>query len=183
MLFLDKFKLETILSRRGISINRLAEQCGISRQSIYNMYEESSVFNTSFEKIREFLDVDYRAVTSDSTVAHEIMKKAPDRIKMAAYLLSNFSQETTSDLLLFSSSGKNKYGRNFDWNFAISFKKNKFDDKLQKIRQDLIERTSPYNLEIINLNRAPLWLKLIVKNSYIRLYGNRPEEEMFYSDI
>lgn len=183
MLYLDKFKLETVLSSRGTSLNKLAKTCGISRQSIYNMIENQPVFNTTFEKIRQFLSVDYRAITSDSTVAHEIMKHAPDRIKIAAYVLSRFAEECNSDLILYNSEGKGRFGQKFDWNFAIYFKKIDHEKKLQVTRQELIERTSPYQIEIINLNRAPLWLKIIIKNNYIRLYGNTPENTLFYSDL
>jgi len=182
MLFLDKFRLESILSARGISINKLAESCGISRQSIYNMYNDTPVFNTTFEKIRQFLNVDYRALARDSTVAQEIMKQAPDRIKIAAYLLTNFVEERRGDLLFFSSEGRGKYGQKFDWNFGIYLKKEAPEESIAKIRQDLIERVSPYTLEIINLNRAPLWLKLIIKSNYVRLFGNTSEDKLFYSD-
>lgn len=182
MLFLDKFRLETILKSRGLSLNKLSDSCGISRQTIYNMFEEFPVFNTTFEKIREFLNVDYRAITVDSTVAHEIIKKAPDRIKIAAYVLTNFAQETKSDLLLFSSEGKTKFGKNFDWNFAIKYKNKEVEKKIPEIRQDLIERVAPYHIEIIDLNKAQFWFKLIVKNNYIRLYGNSSEEILFYSE-
>jgi hypothetical protein len=111
------------------------------------------------------------------------MKTAPDRIKIAAYLLSNFAQENNADLLFFSSQGKGKLGKNFDWNFAIYFRKKELDNKLSVIRQELLERTSPYHLEIINLNSAPLWMKIIIKNNYIRFSGNTPEEQLFFSQI
>lgn len=182
MLFLDKLKLETVLGTRGLTMNKLAEACSISRQSIYNMCESIPVFNSTFEKIRRYLNVDYRAITSDSTVAHEIMKQAPDRIKIAAYVLNNFAEETNSDLLLFNSEGKSKFGQNFDWNFALYFNRKDVDKKLQVMRQDLVDRTAPYYFELINLNKAPLWFKMIIKNNYIRLYGNTPEKTLFYSD-
>lgn len=143
------------------------------------MHEDIPVFNTTFEKIRQFLNVDYRALTADSTVANEIMKSAPDRIKIAAYLLSSFAEEHSADLLLFDSEGRSKFGRKFDWNFAVYFKKKDADDKLKSLRQELIERTSPYYVEIINLGRAPLWLKLIIKNNYVRFYGNSTEDILF----
>lgn len=180
MLFLDKFKLETFLRSKGISINKLADSCGISRQSIYNMYESLPVFNTTFEKIRQYLNVDFRAITSDSTLAHEIMKKAPDKIKISAYVLNQFSENNNADLLLFNSGSNDKFGKRFDWNFAVYFCKKDNEKKLYSLRQEIIDKCAPYNIEIVNLNRAPLWFKLIIKNNYIRLYGHTPEEKLFY---
>lgn len=182
MLYLDKFKLETILRSRGISINKLADSCGISRQSIYNMYETSPVFNTTFEKIRQFLNIDFRAITSDSTLAHEIMKKAPDRIKISGYVLSQFAENNNADLLIYNSGDVDKFGGKFDWNFAMYFLKKDNEKKLNSLRQEILDNCAPYKIEIINLNRSPLWFKLIVKNNYIRLYGNTPEDKIFYSD-
>lgn len=181
VLYLDRHKLETILGLRGITINKLATDCGISRQSIYNMLEDTPVFNTTFEKIRKYLNLDFRAITSDSTLAQEIIKHAPDRIKLASYVLANFSEEIKTDLLLFNSVGHNKFGPRNDWNFAIYFQKKENNEKLKSLRQELIEKVLPYNIEIINLNRAPLWLKLIIKNNYTRLVGNTPEDVLFRS--
>lgn len=179
MLYMDKGKLETILGLRGISLNLLAEKCGISRQSIYNMFEDIPVFNTTFEKIRKYLNIDYRVITSDSTLAQEIIKSAPDRIKIASYVLVNAAEELEADLLSFNSHGINKFGPRIDWNFAIYFRKKDMHERLSKLRQDLSEKVSPYSIEIINLNRAPLWLKLVIKSCYIRFYGNTPEELLF----
>lgn len=181
MLYLDKFKLETILKSRGTSINKLADSCGISRQSIYNMFESMPVFNTTFDKIRKNLSVDYRAITSDSTLAHEIIKNAPDKIKIAAYVLNSFAEGNDANLLIFNSGSVNKYGNTFDWNFALHFNKRDNEKKLMSLRQEITDNTAPYHIEIINLNRAPLWFKLIIKGNYIRLYGHTPEEKLFYS--
>lgn len=147
------------------------------------MYENTPVFNTTFEKIRQFLNADFRAITSDSTLAHEIIKKAPDRIKIAAYVLNNFAENNEADLLIFNSGNIDKYGNKFDWNFAFYFNKKGNENKLMSLRQELINKCDPYSIEIINLNRAPLWFKLIVKNNYIRLYGHTPENKLFYSEI
>jgi len=150
VLYLDKFKFETILRSRGTSINKLAESCGISRQSIYNMYENSPVFNTTFEKIRQFLNVDFRAISSDQTLAHEIMKKAPDKIKISAYVLNQFAENNEACLLLFNSGEMDKFGKKFHWNFAVHFNKKENEKKLMALRQEIVDKCSPYNIEIIN---------------------------------
>ena len=183
MLVLDKSKLERALGSRNLSINRLAEVCGVSRQSIYNMCDETTVFNTTFEKIRKFLGVDYRAITSDSTLAQEILKSAPDRIKIASYILTDFSQNANADLLLFKSEGVGRFGTNHDWSFAVSFTKKDVEKKLSLIRQQLIEKTAPFRVEIVNLNKAPMWLRLVIKDNYVRLYGNTAEETLFYRGL
>lgn len=183
MLFIDRYKLESILSSRGLSINKLAIAAGVSRQSIYNMYEETPVFNTTFEKIRQYLNVDFRAISSDSTLAQEILKKSPDKIKIASYILTEFARDNNADLLLFNTSGTGKYGTNHDWNFAFYFRKDFNQNKFSVLRQQLLEKASPFRVEIFNLGAAPLWLRLLIKNNYIRLLGNTPEDVLFYKGI
>jgi hypothetical protein len=146
------------------------------------MYADMPVFNTTFEKIRKYLSVDYRAVTADSTLAQEIIKEAPDKIKIAAYVLNSFAENNDANLILFNSGEFDKFGGKFNWYFALHFNKKDSETKLMSLRQDIIDNSSPYYIEIINLNRAPLWFKLIIKNNYIRLYGNTPEDKLFFSN-
>lgn len=181
MLYLDKSRLESILSTRGLTLNSLAELCSISRQSIYNMFESTSVFNTTFEKIRQYLSIDYRAITTDKSVAFEIIKKSPGKIKIAAYKLFEYSKNNSADLLLFGSNYFGKFGFNHEWNFAIYFNKIIGDNKLNILRQELIDGTFPYTINLINLNSAPFWIKLIIKEKYIRLAGYTEEGVLFSS--
>lgn len=181
MLYLDKGRLETILSSRNLTINKIAELCSISRQTIYNMCDSTTVFNTTFEKIREYLNIDYRAITTDKSVAFEVLKNAPERIKIASYKLFEFVAENNSDLLIFSKNNNGKYGINNDWNFGIFFPKKEDIKGLKILNQKLSDRVAPYSINIININSAPLWLKLIIKSHYIRLAGNTPEELLFSS--
>lgn len=181
MLYLDKARLETILGARGLSINKLAENCAISRQSIYNMFESTPVFNSSFEKIRQFLNVDYRAITSDKSIPYELLKNSPDRIKIATYKLFEFSKNSQADLLHFGSNDAGKFGLKHDWNFALYFSKKDREKDLSVLRQKLIDDVSPYAINIINLNAAPIWMKLIIKDNYVRLLGYTKEDALFAS--
>lgn len=182
MLYLDKAKLEVVLSSRGTSINKLAGACGISRQSIYNMFE-NTVFNSSFDKIRRYLNVDYGAITSNISLANEVMKTAPDRITMVAHKLTEFVERYQADLLLFGSNDVGKYGPRPDWNFAVFFPDREKDKELRIIRQELSDQAAPYHINIINLNRAPLWLKLVIKERFVRLFGNTGDDLLFSKGI
>ncbi len=181
MLYLDKLKLESILKTRGVSVNKLSDYCGISRQSIYNMFEDSSVFNSTFEKIRQFLNVDYRVLTSDRTLAFEAMKRAPDRIKVISYQLFEFAKKYKADLLLFSSNDIGKFGPKPDWNFAVYFPRAPKEKELGILRQKLFDSAFPYRIDIVNLNAAPLWYKLMIQEQYVRLHGYTDEKALFAS--
>lgn len=143
------------------------------------MFEETPVFNSSFEKIRRFLNIDYRAITSDKSLAVEALKIAPDRIKIASYKLFEFAKRHNADLLLFSSNSGGKFGVKSDWNFALHFLQADKEKDLNVIRQKLIDEVTPYSINIINLNKSPLWFKLLVKGTYIRLLGHTDEARLF----
>lgn len=179
VLYLDKTRLEAILTMRGLTINKLAELCSISRQSIYNMFDSSTVFNSTFEKIRKLLNCDYRAITSDKSLAFEVLKTAPDKIKVSSYKLFEFAKNNHADLLLFSSNNTGKYGKRPEWDFAVYFQKKEQDKELKILGQKLNDDVVPYSINLININGAPIWLKQIIKNQYIRLYGHTSEDLIF----
>lgn len=182
MLFLDKTRLENVLRDRGINIQILASACGISRQSIYNMLNSNTIFNTSFQKIIKYLQIDYKKITTEKSLTIDIIKNIPERVRFALTRLTEFCQDYEGDLILYNSSGESKFGQKTDWHLGIFFQGREYDDKLRAIRQELLDYVVPFNLSLININRAPFWLLDIIRQNRVHLYGDCPDEIIFHRE-
>lgn len=175
MLYLEKKKLEKVLKARGLNMSQLSKLCGVSRQSIYNMFGKTSVFNTVFEKILVHLAVDHNKITVGQSREGLIIKTFPDKIAKTAAKLSAFAGQTHADLLLFGSRAKGKRGFRTDWDFAVRFHKSNEDKKLKLLKQQCIEESFPFRIDIINLNLAPAWFKDSISDDciYLRKEGDK----------
>ncbi|PIR17833.1 MAG: hypothetical protein COV46_02585 [Deltaproteobacteria bacterium CG11_big_fil_rev_8_21_14_0_20_49_13] len=169
MFFLSKKKLNEVISKRGESVSSLAKTCGISRQSIYNMFGKTSVFNTTFEKILKQLCVEPEDITERHDNVSFFVQKFPDKIKKIILKLSEFAAENHADLMLFGSRALGKAGIRSDWDFALYFNKANKDKEFRKFKQLLMEDAFPYRVDIVNLNNAPEWFLSSVEKNFIYL--------------
>lgn len=169
MLYLSKKKLEEVLAKRGSSASMLAKECGISRQSIYNMFGKTSVFNTSFEKILKYLNVNLEEITEQRDRVSFLVQKFPNKINKIILELTEFASKNSADLILFGSRASGKMGITSDWDFALYFKRANKDKELKKIKQAIVEEAFPYRVDIVNLNNAPEWFLSSISNNIIYL--------------
>lgn len=175
MLFVDKRKLEALLRSRGLNVTSLAKLCNVSRQSIYNMFDGSSVFNTTFEKILARLGIDYHEITTKGDRADFIIRSFPDKVKKAALSLNKFASTHHADLILFGSRAAGKTGIRADWDFGLNFHKKINNAKLAALKRSLVEKTFPYRIDIVNLNAAPEWFKSSIEDNLIYLRKEIPK--------
>jgi transcriptional regulator with XRE-family HTH domain len=117
MLCLGEDKLNTLLASRGMTLSGLARDCGVSRQSIYDMLGKKSVFNSTFVKILSHLGVDYEQLTETHDVA--LLRTMPVRIQKAVMRLISFCEAHQAGLLLFGSRARGKTGIGADWDFGV----------------------------------------------------------------
>jgi len=120
MLYVDKKRLEDVLSKKNISLNALANTCGVSRQSIYQMFEERSVFNTSFEKILKFLNCSHEDLVRKAGGIEEYVKSLPPFIRSTISELHAFAEKQDANLYVLFPSGKGRFGFLRDWTFDSS---------------------------------------------------------------
>jgi len=168
---LDRNKLSGLLSSKGLSLNAFAKQCGISRQSIYNMMEGKSIFSKPFQKILAELNVDFEDLTKARPSVEAILADAPRSIQRAALQLQEHAREKSADLFLIGSRARGKKGIRSDWDFAIFYPDAEVHSELALVKQRCMDGAVPHRLGITNITTAPRWfLKSIAKDA-LRLEG------------
>ena len=201
MLFLNKEALNSLLDQKGLSLSALARQSGISRQSLYNMFDDDTVFNVPFERILKALNVNYQTITYEKTLAEKLLEDAPSPIQKVLFSLIDFCQQHKASLALFGSRARGKKGVRVDWDFGIHFSPPKAPARprsqirkaggdqplagagmtdctttencraLNVLKGLLKEEAFPYRVDIVNLNQAPNWFRKTVDKEYVLLYG------------
>lgn len=174
MLYLSKEKLRAVAVRRGLSVAETARMAGISRQSLYNMFRETPVFNSSFAKLLRALAVSYQELTDDRANADRLMAGAPAPVQRVALRLTEFCRRHRAVLLLIGSRVRGKTGPQVDWDFAVWFRGTGRDRALRICKQALRDAAFPYRVDIVNLNQAPAWFRDSVDRSHLVLYGIYP---------
>lgn len=169
MLVLDKNKLENSLRGRGKSLSKFASDCGISRQSLYNMFAGKSIFSTSFEKILNELGVSFDEVVAQTSRFDSIMLEAPYKIKKIALKLEEYARTNGADLFLIGSRVRGKKGIRSDWDFAVYFRHGKKPKGFSLFKQDQLDMAFPYRIDIVCLNDAPTWFLNSIADSNIRV--------------
>lgn len=179
MLYLDKKRLDDVLVQKNTTLNGLANACGISRQSIYQMFEERSVFNTSFEKMLKFLNCSHEDLTRDTDSLDEFIRIVPPYIRGIISELHAFSEKNETDLYILFPNGKGRFGFSKDWTFGLYFTKKDRERKMSTTRQEILNRAAPYRIEIVNLSRAPTWYLTSAKDGHIKVFGTTSDETVF----
>jgi hypothetical protein len=171
MLYLDEDKLSHLLVGRGLTFSQLAKQCGISRQSIYDMLGKKPVFNSSFVKILEQLGVSYDQVTQSRDDA--ILHAMPIRIQKAVMALIQFCDVHRAGLILFGSRARGKSGVQADWDFGIYAMKPFEPRSLSTLKLKLMDDVFPNRIDIVNLNNAPHWFLESIVDDHIQICGQQ----------
>lgn len=179
MMVLDRNKFEAILAGRGEKLAGFAKRCGISRQSIYNMFEGSSIFSKSFEKILQNLGVHYDELLEKRDVASVVMNEAPIGVQKAACELEKYAQENGADLFIIGSRARGAKGVRSDWDFAIYFTEKKAQRSLPLTKQKVGDLAFPHRIDVVCLNEAPGWFLKSVEHDAIRLCGKVAKDEIF----
>lgn len=174
VLYLSKEKVRAVAARRMGSVAGLARTAGISRQSLYNMFHDTSVFNTSFIKLLQVLGLSYQELTEERSAGDQLLADAPASVRRVALRLIDFCRDHAAALLLFGSRVRGKTGPQVDWDFAVWFRGTVRDRALRTCKQGLRDAAFPYRVDIVNLNQAPVWFRDSVDRSHLVLYGIYP---------
>lgn len=172
MLYLDEDKLNAALATRGLTLSQLAKDCGISRQSIYDMLSKKPVFNSTFVKILNHLGVDFDQLTESHDVA--VLRTMPMRVQKAVMKLISFCDSHHAGLILFGSRARGKGGASPDWDFGI-YSARPFDQReFSVLKQRLLDEVFPNRIDVVNLNVAPAWFLESIVSDYIQIHGKQP---------
>lgn len=176
---LDRTKLQGLLSSRGFSLNAFAKQCGISRQSIYNMMEGKSVFSKPFEKIMAELNVELEDLMRERPSIEAILESAPRAVQRAALQIQEYVRQQKADLFLIGSRARGKKGIRSDWDFAIFYPDEAVHPELALLKQRCADAAFPHRIGIVNITTAPQWFLRSVAGDALRLEGSTDREYVF----
>lgn len=176
---IDRSKLEGVLTKRGVNLSQFAKECGISRQSLYNMFKGDSVFAVPFEKLVDYLGIDpFELLRSESPV-EKVLADAPRAIREAVDELVNYAVEERADLFLIGSRASGKAGERSDWDFGIYFHDGRWRDELASLKMRISDIAFPYSVDLVNLFAAPDWFKRSVGGDALRLAGSTGTDIIF----
>lgn len=176
---IDRRKFEALLKSRRLGLSSFAASCGISRQSLYNMFEGRSIFSTTFEKVLSTLDVDFDQITSRAPAIGDIFARAPASIQKTAAVIHEFAANNKADLFLIGSRAKGKEGVRADWDFGIFFPSPRGRKNFVRLKTRVEDISFPHRVDIADLNEAPEWFLSSVSKDAIRMAGKTPLDEIF----
>ncbi len=169
MLYLGEDKINDLLFSRGMTLSGLARDCGVSRQSLYDMFSKKPVFNSTFVKILNHLGVDYDQITESRDNA--LLRTMPMRVQKAVMCLIQFCDAHNAGLILFGSRARGKGGIGPDWDFGV-YSQKPFDQRsFSVLKQKLMDEVFPNRIDIVNLNAAPGWFLESVAGDHIQVHG------------
>lgn len=176
---LDRNKLNGLLSSKGLSLNAFAKQCGISRQSIYNMMEGKSIFSKPFEKVMAELDVDFEDLMKARPSIESVLADAPRSIQRAALQIQEYAREKKADLFLIGSRARGRKGIRSDWDFAVFYPNQQEHHELALVKQKCMDAAFPHRLGITNITTAPSWFLRSIEKDALRLEGSTDRAYIF----
>lgn len=179
MIAIDRQRFEAMLKRRGMSISVFADRCGISRQSLYNMFQGKSIFSTTFEKVLKALGVDFEEIVARPRKLEGILERAPAAVQKAVLSLEEFATEKNADLFLIGSRARGKRGVRADWDFGIFFPSSFERREFVKLKQRVEDTSFPHRVDVVNLGEAPEWFLSSASKDAVRVSGTTPHEMVF----
>ena len=179
MLKLDRKKLESSLSLRGENLSQLARSCGMSRQSLYEMFEGKSIFSTPFEKLLGELMIPFGRITVDDENILAPLHDAPLQVRRVVLSLQRYAVQHNADLFLFGSRARGKKGIRADWDFALFFPSGRQPKSFASLKINAEETAFPYRVDVLCLNDAPAWFLNSVSSDALRLHGVTDPEIIF----
>ena len=179
MVSIDRHRLEEQLRRRGENLSAFARRCGISRQSLYLLFEGKSVFSVPFEKILRELGADFRDLIAEMPDLAVILGDAPESVRRAALELEAYAEKQGADLFLIGSRARGAKGVRSDWDFAVFFPDRKARNDLAALKLRLADVAFPHRVEVVDLTVAPSWFLRSVAIDAVRMSGATPCERIF----
>lgn len=171
VIVLDRKKLGLELKARGISLSRFAAECGISRQSLYDMFNGGSIFSVPFSKVLSYTGLAFEDLVSKGSKFESIISGAPEGIRKATLYLQKFSEKHNASLFLIGSRARGKRGPRADWDFAIYFSDKRRRRSLALIKQRMEDIAFPHRIDLVDLNSAPRWFLRSIEHEAISLCG------------
>lgn len=171
MLSLDRNKLNKHLKEKGMSLSQFAKKCGISRQSLYNMFRGKSVLSAPMEKLLFFLGVDLEDVSAKWVRIENLFQDAPAQIKKVFRMLEDYAKKHGASLFLIGSRARGKKGIRADWDFAFYFPSDARPADFAVVKFKAEDIAFPYRIDVVNLNDAPEWFLESAEKNAILLSG------------
>ena len=168
---MDRKKLDSLLAERGLSLNAFAKECGVSRQSLYNMFHGRSILSTPMRKVLSFLHVGIEDVVEEAPGLETVLAGAPDSIVRSAGLLRDFAIEHGAELFLIGSRARGKKGITSDWDFAVYFPTGDTPAGFASLKLDAVDAAFPYRVDVVLLGNAPDWFIKSIEEDAVCLTG------------
>ncbi|MFH0799032.1 MAG: helix-turn-helix domain-containing protein [Pseudomonadota bacterium] len=179
MLRLDRKRLESVLAARGLSLAGLAKACGISRQSIYNMFRGRSVLSAPLEKIIRELRTGLPDIVVEDASEDGVFARAPEKVQDAVVVLKGYALRESADLFLIGSRARRKRGVRSDWDFAIYFPDGRHRHSLASVKAKASDAAFPHRIDVVCLNFAPPWFMKSIEASAKRIVGETTTAAIF----
>lgn len=171
MLQVDQEKLMRLLDARRVSLNGFAKACGVSRQSIYNMFRGKSVLSVPFEKVLLTLGVGFEEIVAGARAPARMFEEMPKKVKEALHLLKEYALRTKASLYLIGSRARGKKGTRADWDFAFRFSSGKRPDDFVALKNRAADVAFPYPIDIVDISSSPDWFCESIEKDAVPLVG------------
>lgn len=150
---IDKKIFERALKARGYStLGELAKDIGVHRNTLHHYLSGQGVFPTSLEKAFSRLQLKPHDILIQTEEPHHLTALEP-----IAPLVDRLQQDYPSAaFVLFGSRARQKSQRYSDWDIGVYSEKGLPHELYRKMRRkkNEFEESSPYRIDLINLNRA-----------------------------
>ncbi|MBI2083184.1 MAG: nucleotidyltransferase domain-containing protein [Deltaproteobacteria bacterium] len=172
---LNKKVLQERLLKLGFrSLSEFASKNKIHRNTLQNLLSGKSVFCASFQKIVSSLELDpLELIVPSSTTSHAPLKKMDELKTIIAHLVQ--ANEKMA-IVLIGSRAKGKEKKYSDWDLGIFGYPEPILDRAYLKLKGLVDEMSEnlvWIVDLVNLNRAPIWFLENLDNKVIFLDGNQ----------
>lgn len=179
MLILDRKRLEDAARRRGFTLNGLAREAGISRQSIYNMFRGRYLLSTPLEKLLRVLEANFSDLATSTGAGNDMILAAPVGIRNACSILKDYAAREGADLFLIGSRARGRRGFRVDWDFAIYFPDGRSHPEFAALKFKASDAAFPHRIDLVCLNFAPPWFIASVRGGAVRVFGETDFASIF----
>jgi len=181
-LLLDPLKFRNLLHQRKITVSGLAKQCGISRQSIYQLIKGQSAFNVPFRKLMGHLRVNPLSLLKHVDTASDILETAPLKIRKIGHVLIEYCKSRDATLVLFGSKARGHFSSGSDWDLGIWFHRKSDDRSFRDLKNKILDEAFPHRVDLLNLSRAPEWFLKSIADDYLVVFGNDPAPLLHFKE-
>lgn len=170
---LNRKRLKAELMARDMNLSRFAKACGISRQSLYDMFRGSSIFSVPFGKILNYTGISFDEIISVGSGFESVIRDAPEGVRKAVFALQKFAEARGADLFLIGSRARGKKGLRADWDFAVYLAGVNQRRSLVLLKQRMEDLAFPHRIDLVDLNSAPAWFLRSIESEAIKIFGEK----------